>query len=194
MLWLLISVRAQYVGQVESHSTRPLIHNSLQIAETETFMEHHFLGSIRRSFYRILSLKALEIGDKDKRENIEKTVAMIRYPVMLATYISQNHRTFKSDTQSSYVILDFDTFDMDSETIFPLLRSFSRRRAVWAFALLAYLCRNMYHRYLYKIADTETGVFTIGESYENCKLANLLRVRLEIIDLIDFLNVDSLII
>ena len=43
-----------------------------------------------------------------------------------------------------------------------------------AFALLAYLCRNMYHRYLYKIADTETGVFTIGErATKIAKLANL---------------------
>ena len=43
-----------------------------------------------------------------------------------------------------------------------------------AFALLAYLCRNMYRRYLYKIADTETGVFTIGErATKIAKLANL---------------------
>ena len=120
------SVMAPHLGksavrrQVESHSTRPLIHNSLQIADGNIYGTS-FLDRSEEVFTEFYRWKALEIGDKDKRENIEEDGSNDQISRTVGDYISQNHRTFKSDTQSSYAILDFDTFDMDSETIFPLL-------------------------------------------------------------------------
>ena len=49
-----------------------------------------------------------------------------------------------------------------------------RRRVGMSVLLIAYFCKNMFRRYLYKIANVETGVFTIDERAARiAKLANL---------------------
>ena len=118
------SVMKPHLGTsaVRTHPTFLRFENSYTIQITDgNIYGTSFLDRSEEVFTEFYRWKALEIGDKDKRENIEEDGSNDQISRTVGDYISQNHRTFKSDTQSSYAILDFDTFDMDSETIFPLL-------------------------------------------------------------------------
>ena len=116
------SVMKPHLGTsaVRTHPTFLRFENSYTIQITDgNIYGTSFLGRSKEVFTEFNRWKALENGDKDKRENVQEDDDSISGTV--GDYVSQSHRTFKSHVQSSFAVLDFDTFDMDDQTNFSLL-------------------------------------------------------------------------
>ena len=107
---------------VRTHPTFLRFENSHTIQITDgNIYGTSFLGRPKEVFTEFNRRKALENGEKDKRENVQEEVGDDSISGTVGDYVAQSHRTFKSHVQSSFAVLDFDTFDMDSQTIFCLL-------------------------------------------------------------------------
>ena len=138
--------------------------------QTETFMKNHFWIDPKKFLSNAIVGKLLKTRTKRKmlkKYPISSTTKILKF-VGFSKVILNLFSPYLALVLLIYVSIQLKRF------LFSSICSLPRRRVGMSFLLLAYFCKNMFRRYLYKIADVEPGVFTIDERAARiAKLANL---------------------